>query len=244
MSKRIAVCINENVKTPILLRAAQRKAADLQVPWVAIYIETPHYHKLSDESRERLLRFMTLAEQMGAMLVLLHHTRAVRGVVNYIEASARTDAPIYHVISGRSFGHGIKSLFTHSFAHTLSAKLRKKWEVHIIPLSEDGLERGITYFSDLSQMRVSEVFFVLFSVLGSVLLAELAHYILGMYGFSLENINIAMIFVIASTLAAVNIGFMGGLFASVLSAMALAAGAAHASAISGESLNNQCPLSE
>ena len=49
--ERILVCVNEHPSAAGLIRYARRAADRLQARWVALYIETPRYHQLS-EGRE------------------------------------------------------------------------------------------------------------------------------------------------------------------------------------------------
>ena len=50
--ERILVCVNEHPSAAGLIRYARRAADRLQARWVALYIETPRYHQLS-EARAR-----------------------------------------------------------------------------------------------------------------------------------------------------------------------------------------------
>lgn len=221
MQKRIAVCIDENIRTPVLLRAAHRKAHDLKLPWVVIYVETPKYHSMSEEARERLLRFMTMAEQMGAELVHLSHKSGVRGAATYIEDSLRTDSPIYHVIAGRVAREGILAHLRPSFAQRLASRLKRNWEVHIIPLSEQSYVPRWKHFSHLSDLRMKECFVVILSVAMAMLLSEGARAFLNYQGLLSESANVYLFFLMACTFAAVKLGFSAGFLCSVLSLLAI-----------------------
>lgn len=221
MQKRIAVCINENIKTPVLLRAAHRKAQDLRLPWVAVYVETPKYLALSEEERERILRFLTMAEQMGAEIVHLPHKSALAGVVEYVENSLRTDAPIYHVIAGRSTQGGGIDYLKSSFAQRLAAKLKRNWEVHIIPLCEEAYENRWRRSSSHNNLELSKSFIVLACVTLAMLFTEGFYRLFRYDDISLPGISYGAPFYVACLLVAVRLGFSAALLASILSVFTL-----------------------
>jgi two-component system sensor histidine kinase KdpD len=222
MQRRIAVCINENIRTPVLLRAAQRKARDLRMPWVALYVETPGYYALSSEARDRLLRFMTMAEQMGGEVVDLPHKSAVAGVVEYIISTQASDAPIFHVIAGRSARDGILARLRPSFAQRLSAKLQRNWEVHIIPLTEDqSYVRQLGRSSHWRNLRLLEAGAVVCAVGGTTLASQLLNTSSAPDALTLNFTSVSLVFLTICTLMALRFGFFPGVLAGLLSLLSV-----------------------
>ncbi|ALV07190.1 DUF4118 domain-containing protein [Roseateles depolymerans] len=54
-----------------VVRSAAQLAQQLAVSWHAVYVETPRLHRLSDAHRERVLRVVRLAEDLGATTAVL-----------------------------------------------------------------------------------------------------------------------------------------------------------------------------
>lgn len=66
-----------------IVRATARIAGRLEVPWHAIYVETPDLQRLPDTQRQRILKTLRLAEEMGATTATLADSDAVTATVNY-----------------------------------------------------------------------------------------------------------------------------------------------------------------
>ena len=69
--ERILVCVNEHPSAAGLIRYARRAADRLQARWVALYIETPRYHQMSEGEKDRVAQTLRLAERLGATAVTL-----------------------------------------------------------------------------------------------------------------------------------------------------------------------------
>lgn len=76
-------CIGPGPGGDRIIRSAARFAARLDVPWHVIYVETPALQRLSGPQRQRILRNLQLAQQMGAETETLAGSDAVSGVVDY-----------------------------------------------------------------------------------------------------------------------------------------------------------------
>lgn len=63
--ERLLVCIGADASASKLVRGAARLAASLRADWIAVYVETPDLHKLSQTRREMLLKAMKLASELG-----------------------------------------------------------------------------------------------------------------------------------------------------------------------------------
>ncbi|MBI5259152.1 MAG: two-component system sensor histidine kinase KdbD [Burkholderiales bacterium] len=62
----LLLCIGPDERSDKLVRSTARMAAQLDVPWHCIYVETPALQRLPDAQRHRVLRVLKLAEDAGA----------------------------------------------------------------------------------------------------------------------------------------------------------------------------------
>ncbi|WP_428423016.1 two-component system sensor histidine kinase KdpD [Methylibium sp.] len=64
-------CIGPRDDSDHVVRSAARLAQQLAVAWHAVYVETPALQRLPDAQRERILRTVKLAEELGATTAVL-----------------------------------------------------------------------------------------------------------------------------------------------------------------------------
>ena len=62
----LLLCIGPDERSDKLVRAAARMAAQLDVPWHCVHVETPQLQRLAPARREQVLRMLKLAEDAGA----------------------------------------------------------------------------------------------------------------------------------------------------------------------------------
>lgn len=62
----LLVCIGPGPGSERLVRSAARLATQLEVPWHALYVETPRYQRLPEGERGRVLKSLRLAQELGA----------------------------------------------------------------------------------------------------------------------------------------------------------------------------------
>ena len=65
VAERIVVCVGPGANAERTVRAGARVAARMKGDWTAVYIETPRLQRLPDAERDRVLRTLRLAEQLG-----------------------------------------------------------------------------------------------------------------------------------------------------------------------------------
>ncbi|KYZ76027.1 histidine kinase [Anaerosporomusa subterranea] len=63
---RVMVCVSASPFSTQLIRAARRLSAGLQAEWLAVHIETARRFAAGDAERDRIVRNMRLAEELGA----------------------------------------------------------------------------------------------------------------------------------------------------------------------------------
>lgn len=79
----LLACIGPGEGAERIVRATARIAGRLEVPWHAIYIETPGLQRLPDVRRQRILRNLKLAQDMGAETATLTENDAVAATLKY-----------------------------------------------------------------------------------------------------------------------------------------------------------------
>ena len=62
----LLVCIGPDERSEKLVRGTARLATQLDVPWHCVYVETPQLHRVTDATRQRVLKVLKLAQDAGA----------------------------------------------------------------------------------------------------------------------------------------------------------------------------------
>jgi len=100
--ERLLVCVGPGLGSETLVRSAARLAANLKADWIAIYVETPALQKRPDNERERTMRALKLAQDLGAETVSLAGADAAATLLGY--ARVRN---VSKMIVGASTGSGV-----------------------------------------------------------------------------------------------------------------------------------------
>lgn len=214
----VLVSIDSHPKTGALLRAAANKADSLGVKWIAIYAETAEHFTLSRKARERVLRFLTLAEEMGAKVIHQQEndiTAAVTATIEEIEDSQ--DGEIQHIIIGKSDIEGFWNNLKASSSERLTRALRKSAiEVQIIPLS--GSQYAPTAWERLRIVDISwrGVVFAILAILAAYGLSELLKFSSSTIEWQVNKQNVIGFFLIACVITALRCGFLAGSFSALL----------------------------
>ena len=79
----LVACIGPGPGTEKLVRSAARLAKQLGVQWHAVYVETPQLQQLPSAQRERILRVLALAQQLGAQTATLTGQSPAEQIVAY-----------------------------------------------------------------------------------------------------------------------------------------------------------------
>jgi len=79
---RLLCCIGPDGSEHVVRNAA-RLAGQLGVGWAAVYVETPELQRLSKERRERILRVVKLAQDLGASTAILTGAGVCEALVDY-----------------------------------------------------------------------------------------------------------------------------------------------------------------
>src|SRR5471032_2392101 len=84
--ERLLVCVGPGENSEHLVRATRRLAAGLGAEWIALYVETPQLQRLPEGERDRILRSLRLAEDLGARSVTVGGGSVAAEVVGYARA--------------------------------------------------------------------------------------------------------------------------------------------------------------
>jgi two-component system, OmpR family, sensor histidine kinase KdpD len=82
-ANRILVCISSHPLGERLIRTGRRLSDDLNAEWIVAFVETPGHTNMPLESHERIVRNLSLAEQLGAHVEYLIGTSVAQAVIDY-----------------------------------------------------------------------------------------------------------------------------------------------------------------
>jgi two-component system sensor histidine kinase KdpD len=93
---RMLCCIGPEAGAEHVVRSAARLAGQLDEKWTAVYVETPRLQRLANEERARILRVVSLAQELGANTAILTGNDVCDALVEYAR-----DQNISTVVVGR-----------------------------------------------------------------------------------------------------------------------------------------------
>jgi two-component system sensor histidine kinase KdpD len=127
----LLVCVGPHPGAEHVVRSAARLAGQLDVQWTAVYVETPRLQRLPAEERGRILKVVSLAEELGARTAILTGQGVVQALVDYAR-----DQNIGTIVVGR----GPPRL---RFWRTLSdAIARESPSMDVIEIGRGGADAG------------------------------------------------------------------------------------------------------
>ena len=106
--------------------------------WIAVYVETPRHHRLSDADRDRVARTLRLAEQMGGEAVTIPGQDVAEDMIRYAQSRNVTE-----IVIGKSLRSGSSKLWRGTIVHDL---IRKSGDIaiHVITEADEGSRRTPT----------------------------------------------------------------------------------------------------
>ncbi len=84
--ERVLVCLDSSPTGERLVRTGRRLAAGLHADWIVLHVETAEDHRYRDDERERLVRLLRLAEELGGRVVTIPGTSIAEEVIRYARA--------------------------------------------------------------------------------------------------------------------------------------------------------------
>jgi two-component system sensor histidine kinase KdpD len=79
----LLACVGQDVRSEKIVRSCARLAAQLDVPWHAVYVETPTATGLLADQANHPLRVLKLAKELGAMTAVRSATDVAQELVHY-----------------------------------------------------------------------------------------------------------------------------------------------------------------
>jgi len=215
--ERLLVCVGPSGNNEIIIRNAYRLAMSLHADWIAIYIETPKLQKLPKETREKILKSLSLAQQLGAETITLGATDRASMLIDY--AYSRN---ISKIILGPSY----RSRFSRWLRPSLAEKLTNKiTEMDICIIGHNAKEEqpqtptssgvGLEFENITPKNRWPGYLLAIISC-AFVTLAALK--LTSVFDFS--NANVVMLYLLAVTWIAARFGRGPSIFASLLNVLA------------------------
>jgi two-component system sensor histidine kinase KdpD len=114
--ERLLVCLGPGAGGDRLVRAAARLAGNLHADWIAVYVETPRLQRLSEADRDKILRTLTLAQELGAETVTLAGQEDAPTLLAY--AVGRN---VSKLVVGKSLRTGLSRMLRAPLSDRLSA---------------------------------------------------------------------------------------------------------------------------
>ena len=208
----LLVCLGPGEGNDRLIRSTARLAGRLDVPWHAVYVETPRLQRLPGGMRQRILRSLQLAQRMGANTETLAGNDEADEVIAYARKHnlgkvvvGRGSPPLW-MPWARSLGDRIGSQAPDLEVLLLGRAGRSQRE----PDEDPGLAT-----SWLTRLKAPWTSFAL-SALLSALVTALAAPLHGVFDLT----NIAMLFLLAVVLVSVRFGLGPSVMASFLNVAA------------------------
>jgi two-component system, OmpR family, sensor histidine kinase KdpD len=201
--ERILVCVSSSPHSSRLVRAARRMADRRHAEWLAVYVETPRHHRLSDADRDRLAQTLRLAEQLGGEVVTIPGHNVAEDLIRYARSHNVTE-----VIIGKSLRSRWSELWRGSVVYDIISK-SGNIDVYVINEADESPQRTPT--SPVLQRPAVHTYFL---SAGTVGLAGITAKILESF---LALPNLSMVFLMAVLFSAISWGLGPSIFASLLS---------------------------
>ena len=207
----LLACIGPGEGAERIIRSAARIAARLDVPWHAVYIETPELQRLSGRQRQRILKSIRMAQEMGAETATLPGSDSVAAVIDYAR-----DHNLTRVIVGRDHVRAWRPWYR-SFADRVG---KRAPDLDVIQVARDAghVRKPVAERTDeswLERMRAPWQSYAM-----SAVICGLATVIAVPLHSVFDLANIAMVFLLAVLLVSVRYGLGPSVMASFLSVAA------------------------
>jgi two-component system sensor histidine kinase KdpD len=124
--ERLLACIGPGAGGDRLVRATARLAADLHADWIAVYVETPALQRLSEANRDKILRTLALARELGAETATLAGQEDTQTLLAY--AVSRN---VSKLVVGKSLRTGLSRMLRAPLSDRLST-LAEDVDVYVV----------------------------------------------------------------------------------------------------------------
>ena len=130
--ERLLVCVGPGARR----LAAARLAASLRADWIAAYVETPRLQRLSEANRDKILKTLALARDLGGETATLSGQREAATLLAY--ALSRNCSKL---VVGKSLRTGFSRILRAPLADRLSA-LAREVDVYVVGHEAEAVPGG------------------------------------------------------------------------------------------------------
>ncbi|MDO5652982.1 MAG: DUF4118 domain-containing protein [Brachymonas sp.] len=207
MRESLLVCIRPGSGAERLVRSAARLAVQLDVPWHALYVETPRLQRLPDAERRQALKALQLAQELGAQTANQMADDSVEAIIGY----ARNNN-LGKVLIGREKARPWWPRLRPNLGQRLLARAP---DLDIVQLANAGVdgEKPASTPQDKLPIQWRRYGAAVLAVLAVTLLSSALHGILA-------QVNIVMLYLLATVLVAFRYGRNPAIVGSVLAVLA------------------------
>ncbi|MFA5083527.1 MAG: DUF4118 domain-containing protein, partial [Hydrogenophilaceae bacterium] len=134
--ERLLVCVGPGAGGDRLVRAAARLAASLHADWIAVYVETLKLQRLSEANRDKILKTLALARELGAETATLSGQEDTQTLLAY--AVSRNCSKL---VVGKSLRTGLSRMLRAPLSDRLST-LAEDVDVYVVAHEEEAPPTG------------------------------------------------------------------------------------------------------
>lgn len=205
-TERLLVCISPSPLSEKLVRTTRRLADELNAEWFVVYVKVTSKPELNLENEERIERTMQLAEQLGAQTRTLSGRSIPETVLTYAKKNNITK-----IVVGKPIRPRWREILSGSIVDQL---IYASGDIDIYIINE---LPGVQPAKDLDEWRPHQPFWRYFLAFGLVILATIIGKLIHS---SLEPVNLVMIYLVCTVVAAVFLGRGPALLTSFLGVLA------------------------
>lgn len=213
--ERLLVCIGPGADGEKLVRGAARLAGNLRADWIAIYVETPRLQRLPSAARDRILKTLGLARELGAETITMGGADVAATLLSY--ARSRN---VSKLVIGRTSRPAWLRRLSIPLAERLSLMARDA-DVYVVgyerdgkaPPAEEGYSDAYSLIAGEKKRRKNHGYIAaaVACVVTTVVAMPLAQY--------LSATNIAMLYLLTVMLVAFRFGRGPAILSAVLSVL-------------------------
>ena len=200
--ERVLVCVGPDALSERVVRAARRQATALHAEWLAVYVETPRLLRLSESTRDRVLRTLKLAESLGAETANLSGESVAVELVNF----ART-RNISKVVIGKPLRSRWRDRLRPGLVDEI-IRLSGNIDVYVVAGEEGEMAPQAPHLPARSNRWPAYAWSLLPVALATAVCALLNHYV--------ERTNLVMVYLLATVFVAARLGRGPSVLAAVL----------------------------
>ena len=201
----VLACVGPGDNADRVIRRAASLAARADVPWHALYVETPALQRLPRQRRQQILQRLKLAQELGANTAALSGNDAAEAIVAYARGHN-----LFKVLVGRGQSGGWRP-WRHTFADQLG---RQGPELEIVQVAHEESRASVSGKAPVEDSWRERFRAPWRSYLMSLVICGAAAAIAAPLHSVLELANIAMLFLLAVVVVATRYGLGPSVLAS------------------------------